>query len=118
MNAIERDELARLRSEATQGEWTAEVWLANDGGWCAVGPLCDEQDGDGADEDEPGCDAEMQAQKDARLIAAAVNALPQLLADSAELERVKADARIVAEWSDSHGPRFLKEAARRILEAK
>lgn len=74
---------------------------------------------DGADENEPGCDAEMKARKDARLIAAVVNALDRLLADSAELERVRADAQQVVEFHlgrGHHAESDVNAAAIRILD--
>lgn len=70
MTPSQREELARLLAEGTGGEWRAcRDWV--DTGTMTVNHI-------------PHCSPE-----DARLIAAMHSALPQLLADSEELERVK-----------------------------
>ena len=84
-------ELRALLAVATVRPWRADVWYGtDDGGWAAIGPHCVASEADGFD-DAPETPSYDQARADAALIAAAVNALPELL-DEVERLRVKADA--------------------------
>ena len=80
---IDLDELARLEREATPGPWNAEVGSDDESAdWRAVGPRCVPpagSDGRAEVDGEQGCAQEQQAQRDAALIAAMRNALPELL---------------------------------------
>ena len=80
---IDLDELARLEREATPAPWNAEVGSDDESAdWRAVGPRCVPpagSDGRAEVDGEQGCAQEQQAQRDAALIAAMRNALPELL---------------------------------------
>lgn len=71
------DELDAKAKAATPGPpWTPETWVEQDGdGWVARGPLRRDQDDDDREPDGP---SHLLAQKDAELMAAAVNAAPLL----------------------------------------
>lgn len=72
-------DLRRLLAEATPLPWEPDTWyVANGLGWHAAGPRHVARD--------DGSDPMVMAQTDAALIAAAVNALPALLARLEELE--------------------------------
>ena len=73
--------LQALAEKATPGPWPVEVWYGSvEGGWAAVGPH--HRDGE---LDEPGCEDNDKADRDADFIAAARNALPALCADWLEM---------------------------------
>jgi hypothetical protein len=77
--------LRALLAVATARPWRTDVWYGtDDGGWAAIGPHCV---ADGFD-DAPESVSYDQAMADAALIAAAVNALPELLD---EVERLGAE---------------------------
>jgi hypothetical protein len=73
------DEIRARWAAATPGPWTHCVWYGtDDGGWAAIGPHHEEDDGIS---DEPGCDAEQCAERDAEAIAAAPSDVAFLLAE-------------------------------------
>lgn len=77
ISTSQRDELRRLLAAVTPGQWTADEWFGSDeGGWCAIGPHRQVEDGE---DDAPDSDCHKAAQRDSALLAAAVNALPALL---------------------------------------
>jgi hypothetical protein len=97
------DEIRARWAAATPGPWTHCVWYGtDDGGWAAIGPHHEEDDGIS---DEPGCDAEQCAERDAEAIAAAPSDVAFLLAELDALrERVSALDKVRA-------------AAERVVEA-
>lgn len=79
--------LRALLDTASPRPWRADVWCGtDDGGWAAIGPHCVASEADGFD-DAPETPSYDQAMADAALIAAAVNALPEMLD---EVERLRA----------------------------
>lgn len=87
--------LRALLDAATARPWRADVWYGtDDGGWAAIGPHCVASEADGFD-DAPETPSYDQAMADAALIAAAVNALPELLD---EVERLDS---LVSEWASA-----------------
>lgn len=81
MNLIEQ--VLKLDAEATKGPWGANTWVNNDdGGWAAVGPHHEPQDGDDPDDlhnpGEPGSDCHERAEVDARLLSLYRTAAPKL----------------------------------------
>lgn len=85
MNQTERNELARLLAEATPGEWVPQQVLS-DRGRTQMEIVTDAFDVVSAHQG-------IRREADTLLIAAMKNALPQLLADSAELERLRGVAK-------------------------
>lgn len=84
--------LRALLAAATPRPWHTDVWYGNDdGGWAAIGPHCTASEADDFD-DAPESPSYDRAMADAALIAAAVNALPELLD---EVERLDLQ---VSEW--------------------
>lgn len=84
---VDTTKLRALLAVATARPWRTDVWYGtDDGGWAAIGPHCVASEADGFD-DAPETPSYDQAMADAALIAAAVNALPELLD---EVERLRA----------------------------
>lgn len=85
--ALTPERVAELLAAVAPGSWEAGVWYGSDeGGWAARGPhRRGSEDGE-----EPGSTVELQARADAALIAAAPDLARLVLAQAAELERLRA----------------------------
>lgn len=91
---LDLEELKRLAAEATPGPWAAagtEVWCDTRHEACCGNPIGYEMEccGNSITEGEYACIAET-GEVNARLIVAAVNSLPALIAIAEEVERLRA----------------------------
>lgn len=99
--SLDLSELRKIAEAATQGDWPTHTWInEHDGSWVAAGPIHDSSD---EEDNSPGCDAELEAQKDASHIATfdpptVLALLDRLEAAETALDRV---SLLDGEWHDA-----------------